>query len=386
MLVLAMAMGVAGCSDGARRGEGATRGFMADGAVGEVELLAARDSVGNPDRPVYGDSAVSAPRIWEATAAEWEDPVRIALSPERVFVLDRGARAIRTVMRDGRPGARADRSVALHGPTGIAWSGGLLAVSDTSYQQVMILEPFGREVRSLLSGSRATVVAAGHRRFAMAGEGEGALSWELAGEDPLGHDQVIVLDPVPAGPERPECGLVSGGRWLIQASCSVPAFHVTRLDGRRTRAVTIDRPPPPVDRARADLLGRRMAERNAAGDSAAVLAIVDSLDALDASVQPVRGVRYDERARRFALWSVSPDGKGALVDLLSSEGVYLARLRFGAEWLDFAMDGGMLFALERRAYGPARLAAYAIRLPGGGPGAGPRAADPAVPVPDGAAP
>jgi hypothetical protein len=111
---------------------------------------------------------------------------------------------------------------------------------------------------------------------------------------------------------------------MILADCASPTFRVYDPDELRPRRVTI--------------------ARNAAG----------------AAPDAVRGVRHDARGRRFAVWSAA-DGATQL-DVLSEEGVYLARVRFPAPWLDFAFDGGTVFALEEG--DPARLAAYSLRLPG----------------------
>jgi hypothetical protein len=339
---------------------------MADAPIGELELLAARDSVGNPDRPVYPADSVSARRLWAAAGTEWEEPIRIALSPERVFVLDAKARAIHTVTRAGAAGPRADRYVSVRAPVSIAWSGGLVAVGDTAYQHVIIFEEFGPERRTMPGGDLSAVVAAGDRRFAIPDYGNEPHRWNFTGEF-VGDDAARILSPPGRGDD---CTRVSGGHRVILADCAVPSFRVFGPVGQLVRRVTIDRPGPPIDRARAARLNERMAERNAAGDSISVLALADSLDAMDAALTPVRGVRYDEGARRFAVWSTTPDGMGTELDLLSAEGVYLARVRIDARWLDFAIDAGTLYALERPARGLARLAAYAIHLPAGAsPGA-----------------
>jgi len=384
MLALAAAALVAGgCSDPQRYpapgGSSPTRGFMADAPIGELELVAARDSVDSPDRPIYPDDSVSVSQLWTASGAEWEEPIRISLSPERVFVLDAGARAIHTVTRAGAAGPRADRYVSVRGPVSIAWSGGLLAVGDTAYhhvvifeefgperrstpvgdtayQHVVILEEFGPERRSTPGGDLSLVAAAGSRRFAIPDYGNEPDRWNFTGEFPF-DDLGRTLSP-PGGGD--DCTRVSGGSRVILADCAVPSFRVFGPAGQLVRRVTIDR-------ARAARLNERMAERTAAGDSLAVLAIADSLDAMDDALAPVRGVRYDERARRFAVWSATPDGMATRLDLLSAEGVYLARIRVDSRWLDFAIDGSTIYALERRARAPGRLVASAIHLPADGP-------------------
>ncbi|HSU13983.1 hypothetical protein [Longimicrobium sp.] len=352
-----------GCSPAPRPpregAEGAAIEGLRAGLVGEVELVAARDSVANPDRPVYPLDSARVDRLWTAQGADWEEPIRIALSPERVFVLDPRARAIHTVLRSGLMGPRADRYVSFRGPTGIAWSGGLLAVADTSYEQIFITEEFGPERRSVAASPSAAVVAVGNRRFAVTDRGEGALDWRVVGEEPA-RDATLSLPPAPADPKASGCARVSGGRRLIQSSCYLPAFRVVDANGRRTRRVDIDRSASGVDGPLAGRLQARLGEYALAGEETPP-ALIDSVKAVNDAMRPVRGVRYDEAGRRFAVWSVAPDGVGTRVDVLSAEGVYLGRVDFDAPWLDFAFDRGVLFALERRpGLGAYWLAAYAI--------------------------
>jgi hypothetical protein len=337
-----------------------TVGTPAGWPVGSLELLAGRDSVGNPDRPVYDADSVSARRLWQLAGDGWSDPVALAVSPQRVFVLDRGAPAVRSVWRTGTPGPRLDDSASLARPTSIAYSQGIIAVGD-SVHGVLMMDASGMPAGRLPSRQGPTVVTAG-RGFAVNGGGN---LWTLGGGDGYGDD--ITLPLPPADPAGMGCGRVSGGPWLVQSSCYLPSFRVLDTHGRVVRRVAIDREPRDGDARLAAGLRARLNSYLAAGEKPP-RGLQDSLEALAGAGEPVRGVRLDPFTRRFALWSVPAKGGGTVVELFSGEGVYLARVRFRARWRDFAFDRGTLFALETpSAEGPVRLAAYALRVPGDAP-------------------
>ncbi|HEX8905576.1 MAG TPA: hypothetical protein VF771_12070 [Longimicrobiaceae bacterium] len=318
-------------------------------SLGPVEPLVYRDSVGNPDQPVYPDDSVRLVRLWRVQPHEWEDPGALAVSPVRVFVLDAPARAVYSVWRTGRNGPRVDRYVGLHGPTSIAWTKGLVAVSDSSFKEVLLIDSTGYGAGALDTSSNPVVVAAGAGRFGVHASGGATPDWTVRDE----HDRRSFIHLPLASAEGPGAGCtrVSGGAFLLQSSCTRPFFRVIGAGGRVLRRVWIDRP-------------------GAADGSAPDSGIVRLTGGVAAKVEaalPVRGVRYDERGRRFALWTEVAAGAETRLDLFSYEGVYLARVVIPAAWRDFAFDGGMLFALEAEDAGPARLAAYTLLLPGDGP-------------------
>lgn len=367
--VWAAALAAAGCSPGG--GETRWRGTVRQHGA-EVE-------VANPTRPVFGPGAVAARLAWatprgDGAAEGWSRPVRLALGGHEVYVLDQLAHAVHVVSRSGAPlreiGREGDGPGELRAPFGVALVDGVLAVGEAARNSVELFSPAGEPRGAVPLGTVAV---------SLVGVEPGAvLVKTFRGEQRL-YGLTGSAPPVELPPYTPPEGRRRGAApcfrlWgaedrILRLDCTQPLFQVLGRDGRVMRTVRIEREPVPATRGELELYRRELSSRFAqsgypGGGSPAGL--IESLTRDQDPKLLMRGVRYDTRAHLYALWEQQPQELGngpARLHLFGREGVFLASLAFPAPWVDFAVDGLTVYALEEDAEtGLVRLAAYTLTL------------------------
>jgi hypothetical protein len=333
---------------------------VSNGRVGTPQLVGALDRVDNPDQPVYGGAGVHVHRLWRVAPDALRDAVALAVSPQRVLVLDAAARRVRSLWLDGRAGPDLGDSVDLVGPRNLAFSGGIVAVADTLYHGVVLLDASGNYLRTVSVGEDPYVLAAGGGRFAATAYGGTTLRWKLI--DASGHVRPLELAFPPSDAAGRRCPRVSAGPFLVQASCNEPSFQVLGPGGKVARKIRIERPRPGARPAEVDSLQRLVDGLSIPRESARRADLERALDAAAGEANTVLGVRWDPVSGRYAIWSRT--SAGTSVDLLSREGVYLARFRFAPRWRDLGFRDGVLYAIEARDGARPAVAAYRLELPG----------------------
>lgn len=336
-LAVAAAVAAAACTEASAGGDPRTVADTVDAGGGRrSELMYAL----NPDRPLSDRQPLHP--LWRASATGWKEPVALAATPQRLLVLDARARRIWSLwLDDGRTGPAMGHALSPREPRYIAYSRGFTIVGDSAAGSATLLSASGDLIWSRSADPGQDVAATGDGHLAL--EPTADLSWEWLVVWPERDTRPLHLPEGPAGPQREWCRRVSEGPFLLQASCTHPVVQLLGADGKVQRTLGILRPRP---------------------DSAPRM----SDDSRASRVNPategtVLGARYDPVSARLVIWSRGPHS-GNVVDVLSREGVYLARADVPTPWRDLQFRGGVLYALEKPRGERPVVAAYRVVLPG----------------------
>jgi hypothetical protein len=171
------------------------------------------------------------------------------------------------------------------------------------------------------------------------------------------------------GSSVPCTSVYGSGDNILVLSCYVPTFQVVDAQGALKRFVTVAVPPQRATDSELEYLtssvGRNIAE---VGLPALRARLLDQA-VQHFAVKPLyRGIRFDERARTYAIWAQNPAELGgggvATLAIVTEAGKFLASIAFPTRWVDFDISQLSVYALtEDPDTGIRNLVRYDILLP-----------------------
>ena len=346
--------------------------------VREGEVVVVR----NPDRPLLDSGAVRATLRWRADgadpgpdgAAPWAEPRELAIGSRDLYVLDPQATRVHVVSDDGRWLRSVGRQGG--GPGEIERATSIEVIAGAGADTVVVLDG-GKAALQLLDARGAPLV--GHRLGAVAFDvlalddgtlfvnalgGTGGRWLRYAPGDTAGTPVQL------GGGAEGSCRRTSGGGGgLLRLDCLVPVVHELDPSGAVRRRSEVARDTARSTPAELDAFRARMTEMM--GKSGVPVDVMRQM--IDQQLEAARArpdfrdVRRDPATGVLGILEQTPEELGggrATLHLLAPDGVYLARLPFAVSWTDFALRGGVLYALETDdETGLVSLAAYELTVP-----------------------
>jgi hypothetical protein len=334
--------------------------------VGGVEV------VRNPAAPLLRDGSASLRLLWsapdpeaEARHGEWAQPMELAASHDRVFVLDRMASRVYIVdAGDGRVvgafGRRGGGPGEIDRPYGVAFTGGAVVVGENGR---------GSLERFTADGQYQGSASIGRVSFALLPLPSGELyvsgmgGWMRVGADgaqtPLAWPEPVALSF--------HCERIGGGDGvLLRSDCSRPAFQMVGTDGTHVREVDVAMSPRAPD---PELLEAHLVNvRNTLAGMPAELVEeqIRSQRERMATVPAFRAAQQDAEGR-ILVWDQAPvdldENAFATLHIFAPAGEYLATLPLQESWAAYAARHGVLYALVRAPVtGLISLKAYRLEM------------------------
>jgi len=332
--------------------------------TGAIEMREGVEVLSNPGVPLLDPSRGVVWELWSMKGADWMDPTRVHVHQDVVTVVDPPANQIHRVSLSG------EEEASLGAPGGgpgeflrlldAIPDGERLAVLDGGRSSVQYLDPNGAYLSSLhLEGqpwggfltSGGTLLVKGE--FLSDPDQESFGDWVSVqeGRGPTAFTSVP-LDPLPEE-QGVRCSDLSP--WADGAArmrFTTPQIQVFGPSGRIRREIRVDLPVEVVSEAEREAALSRL-EESLVGRGLPPpfiqqnLAVMEERWRVKCRFGPLR---FDPSGRYAAFLEENPDpfGSGpATLHVLSSDGVYLARVSFPDPWRDFTVDDGIIYALVR---------------------------------------
>ncbi len=366
--LLALLCSVAACSNASRW-------------AGSVETQQGVEVIDNPGAPLLAEAQGLVHKLWDVQGSDWVDPSRIHVNSGHIAVVDPKANEVHLVSTlgeiqasVGRPGGGPGEIIKLVDAFPV---GDSLVFLDQGKSSAEYLDLDGNYLSAVhLAGNPwngfsledGTLLVKG--KF-LSGPSEGTLGdWVTvgAGEEPHAFTS-LPLAPLP-GEQGVQCSDFSA--WADGAArlrFTTPQIQVFDRSGTLTLESMIDLPIERVSDAERDSalsnLRRSMAARRLPPQfMEQSLTVMKERWRVKCRFGPLR---FDASRHYAAFMEQNPDqfGSGpATLHFVSADGIYLARVAFANAWRDFAMDGGVVYALTRDATTDlVTLTAFRVDLP-----------------------
>ena len=337
--------------------------------TGSVEMRDGIEIVSNPTEPLLADAQAFVTDLWAIQGPTWEDPSRVHADSGLVIVVDPHANQLHLVTTSGETRASLGRSGG--GP------GEILQLRDAFPADGRLVIVDGGRVGIDFLGFDGNYLSSWHLgKWVSAGLPLGGGEYLLSGqfgvrEDPFvedargrtggwvrvseGQEPIPFAPPLESLPEEQEVQCSRFYSWpggAARLRMTTPQIQVFDRGGRLLRESRIGLPVEPTSEAERDFALAEM--RSELANSGAPpefgqqrLIVMNERYLVKCRFGPL-GV--DPSGRLAAVLEQNPDqfGSGnATLHFLSHDGVYLAKVSFPTAWRDFAMDGGVVYALTR---------------------------------------
>jgi len=332
--------------------------------TGSVETRDGIEVISNPGDPLLGEAQGSVSELWTIQGSTWEDPSRVHADSGLIIVVDPRASQLHLVTTSGETPASLGRSGG--GPGEFVQlqdafrDGDRLVVLDRRKRSLEYLDFDGNYLSSLrLEGSAWGGFPLGDGEVLVKGDfrtdpSEGTLGdWisvregrEVARFTP----PPLELLPEEQGVQCSDLSSWAGGAARLRFT--TPQIEVLDRSGGLLKESRIDLPVEPVSDAERDsalsALRRRLAARETNPEfMQQTVMVMEERWRVKCRFGPLR---FDPARRLAAFLEQNPDefGSGnATLHFLSQDGVYVAKVSFPTAWRDFAMNGGVVYALTR---------------------------------------
>lgn len=352
VFVLLAAVTATGCADAGPRWEG-----RRDTVNGVTVVM-------NPSEPLLGPDSVDVRELWRRDGAgserPWERPRWVAATEDRVHMLD--AQAHRVHVMDAATGERivafgaeGDGPGEFRRPFGVEIVDARIAVGNGAGPSVELYGPGGRhEDRIRLGFLPMLLEGLGDEQLWATGLGADGPTTAIVrlagGTAPFESRDTSVVDSGLDFEACPRWG--SSGEGLLRAHCRRFAFQRLAPSGEIVAEVHVDRPPVEATQAELDSVEarvRRMTARARMPPERARAFVRERVEA--AEIEPVyAGIRGDPATGRAYVQQQGPatlEPEPATLHVFAPDGRYLAEVAFDRPWVDFAVAGERLYALEQ---------------------------------------
>lgn len=348
--------------------------------AGAVTLQPHRVQVSNPATPLFDSASIAVRSLWSldltprVDAGGWGQPDRLVAAFGRIYLLDRQLGNVSIISTSGHLLTRFAGSGPGPGeltrPESITATDAGIAIGDGGRSTAERFDSIGRYLGTVhVPSLTMQIVPLTDGEFAVQSLQSPDAAWLRV--DSTGATTPFIVDRVGGARVPPDrCVAATGAAGLVLInSCIVPMITLVDQAGQAIREFSIAAPAKQPSDAEVNVFEETARKRIAAVGlpAAKVEELVTSVVANNRYKKGVRKAVCDCGRGLIALWRQNPDefGGGATeVYLLTTTGVYLARLRFTESFTDIAMTDGRLYATTLdSSTGTQSLIAYDITIP-----------------------
>lgn len=317
--------------------------------------------VENPPIPLAGMGEVFVAVRWSSGGPVgddfWEAPNKVHVYDDRVYLVDRRASQVHLITTHGallpslgEPGEGPGQYRRLVDaiPTAVG-----LFIVDGGNGRIDLLNDSGelassfrleRVVFSALKLGQGSIAVSGSL-----GSEQGWISYDAAGNP----EPVVIPDfEVPADHVGPISSLATRGEKFVRLRYTTPQLRVYSTAGDLEEVVDLPLPMEVATEEEVEEVVRQVTSVLVRDGlpSGVIQEQVDRVRSQPREKLRFRKTVFDDDSGLTGIWEQNPEDFGpgnASLHLLSSDGVYLAAVKFQQPWADFALSGGVLYVLSR---------------------------------------